>query len=598
MMRFDRTQEEIVKATRILSILAAFLVATGCGGPKPLPFDPTPIPTLAPATLPPEATVAPQPATAAPEGMATTEPSLMEPFEGLALPADREALFSASGACAICHTRMVDEAGADVSIDTYWRATMMANAARDPYWQATVREEVVTLPGYRDVIEDTCAKCHTPMARVTVATAGGASALLDAGFLDGDHEYHALAIDGVSCTLCHQIKADNLGKEESFSGGYVIDVELPPNERVNYGPFRVGQAQAGVMQVASGFIPVQGEHVGRSELCAVCHTLYTPYVDASGEIAGMFPEQTPYLEWQHSDYGDSQACQDCHMPAAQGGVQLSTTGGPPRSPFGQHVFVGGNAYVLRMFRTKGPEQDVTASSQHFEAKIEQVEAQLQARTATVTVEEAALSGSQLAAVVAVESQVGHKFPSGFPSRRVWLHLAVADGDGRVVFESGGVGPGGAIAGNDNDADPAAYEPHYEAITAADQVQVYEAILQNTEGEVTTALLKANGYVKDNRLLPAGFDKQAAAADVAVHGAAAADGDFAGGGDRVRYEVDLGEAGGPFVVTVELLYQSIGYRWAQNVGRHEGPEIERFLEYYEAVPNLPVVVARAAVEVGQ
>jgi hypothetical protein len=596
-----------MKASHIPLILFALLLAAGCGGPDPLPFDPTPIPTLAPATLPPEATAPPASPTPMPEEVAPTpeeaaptavEVAPAEPFEGLALPTERGELFSASGACAICHSRMVDESGADVSIDAHWRATMMANAARDPYWQATVREEVLTLPDYGGVIEDTCAKCHTPMARFTVATAGGTAALLDAGFLDPGHELHALGIDGVSCTLCHQIEADGLGEEESFSGGYVIDADLPPNERVNYGPFRIGQAQAGVMQVASGFIPVQSDHIEQSELCATCHTLYTPYVDSSGEIAGMFPEQTPYLEWEQSDYRESHACQDCHMPVAEGGVQLSTTGGPPRSPFAKHVFVGGNRYILQVFRGFGPERDVTASSQHFEAKIEQVEAHLQTRTATVAVEEAALSGSQLTAVVAVESQVGHKFPAGFPARRVWLHLSVADGAGRTVFESGAAAPDGSIVGNDNDADPAAYEPHYELISAADQVQIYEAILQDTEGRVTTTLLRAGGYVKDNRLLPAGLDKQAVPADVAVYGAAAVDGDFAGGGDRVRYQVDLGDAEGPFVVTVELLYQSIGYRWAQNLARHEGPEIERFLEYYMAVPNVPVVVAETVVEVGE
>jgi hypothetical protein len=95
-----------------------------------------------------------------------------------------------------------------------------------------------------------------------------------------------------------------------------------------------------------------------------------------------------------------------------------------------------------------------------------------------------------------------------------------------------------------------------------------------------------------------MDKQAVPADVAVYGAAAADGDFAGGGDRVRYEVDLGGADGPFVVTVELLYQSISYRWAQNLAQHEGPEIERFLEYTEALPNVPVVVVETVVEVGE
>ncbi|NIV38159.1 MAG: hypothetical protein GWN58_54710, partial [Anaerolineae bacterium] len=54
--------------------------------------------------------------------------------------------------------------------------------------------------------------------------------------------------------------------------------------------------------------------------------------------------------------------------------------------------------------------------------------------------------------------------------------------------------------------------------------------------------------------------------------------------------------GPFVVTVDLLYQSIGYRWVQNLRRHESPETARFLGYYEAIPNLPVIVATATAEV--
>jgi hypothetical protein len=74
-------------------------------------------------------------------------------------------------------------------------------------------------------------------------------------------------------------------------------------------------------------------------------------------------------------------------------------------------------------------------------------------------------------------------------------------------------------------------------------------------------------------------------------------DFVGGGDRVAYTVELGSAEGPFIVTVELLYQSVGYRWAENLRRHEASETDRFLGYYEAVSNLPVVVARATAEVG-
>jgi hypothetical protein len=60
---------------------------------------------------------------------------------------------------------------------------------------------------------------------------------------------------------------------------------------------------------------------------------------------GEFAEQMVYPEWAHSSYRDTASCQGCHMPAAEGGVVLSITGGELRSPFMQHVFVGGNFYM-------------------------------------------------------------------------------------------------------------------------------------------------------------------------------------------------------------------------------------------------------------
>ncbi len=51
--------------------------------------------------------------------------------------------FSGSGICALCHSRLTDEAGTDVSNDAQWRSTMMANAAKDPLWQAKISAEVV-----------------------------------------------------------------------------------------------------------------------------------------------------------------------------------------------------------------------------------------------------------------------------------------------------------------------------------------------------------------------------------------------------------------------------------------------------------------------
>jgi hypothetical protein len=103
-------------------------------------------------------------------------------------------------------------------------------------------------------------------------------------------------------------------------------------------------------------------------------------------------------------------------------------------------------------------------------------------------------------------------------------------------------------------------------------------------------------LKDNRLLPAGFDKETVPDDVAVAGQAGADQDFVGGEDRVRYEIEVGEAEAPLILTVDLLYQSIGYRWIENLAQYDGPEIARFLSYSRAVPNVPLHVGRATVTV--
>jgi hypothetical protein len=586
---------------KLSSLIMLIMLLVACGpqaAPSPISQPPTAAPTesLPSPTAEEAASATPEPLTPTPEG--TMEGTVPAAFDGEPLPTERGDLFSAAGACTVCHTQMVDEAGTDVSTDTFWRASMMANSARDPYWRASVEGEIHSNPTLQAVIEDKCATCHMPMARFTAVVGGGQGTVLGEGFVDPAHGLHSLAIDGISCALCHQILEGGFGQATSFSGGYAIDPETPVGERDNYGPHPVEDELVQLMQASSGYAPVESAHVEQSELCATCHTLYTPYVDAAGEIAGEFPEQTPYLEWLASSYGDTVSCQNCHMPSASGGVQLSITGGPARSPFHQHVFAGGNAYMLQILGTFGPEMSVTASSAQFEAKEAQILEQLQARTARIVLEETSIDGSTLVAEASVANMTGHKFPTGFPARRVWIHLIVKDAAGQVIFESGAAAADGSIAGNDNDVDAATYEPHYDTIDDAGQVQIYESIMGNTEGEVTTTLLRGAEYLKDNRLLPPGFDKAAVDDDIAVYGAASVDESFVGGSDHVRYAIDLGNAQGPFTVTAELLYQSIGYRWADNLRAHDGHEGQTFLAYYSQVPNEPVVVSSVSEEVGE
>jgi len=85
------------------------------------------------------------------------------------------------------------------------------------------------------------------------------------------------------------------------------------------------------------------------------------------------------------------------------------------------------------------------------------------------------------------------------------------------------------------------------------------------------------------LLPRGFDKRTAEPDVAVQGGALDDADFVGAADRVRYSVAVGDARGPFLVQAELLYQPIGYRWANNLKAYDkAAEPRRFTSYYDSM----------------
>jgi len=214
---------------------------------------------------------------------------------------------------------------------------------------------------------------------------------------------------------------------------------------------------------------------------------------------------------------------------------------------------------------------------------------LQSQSARVIIRNIDVTSDKLSAEVLVQNLTGHKLPTAFPSRRAWLHFVVRDSDGRTVFESGALNADGSITGNDNDADKERYEPHYEEITSPDQVQIFEPILKDSEGHVTTGLLAPIGYLKDNRLLPTGFDKRTAAKDIEVVGSAAEDPNFIGGGDLVRYSVPIGEAEGPFQVEAELWYQPIGFRWAHNLAPYDAPETKRVVNYYNSMSSAAAVV---------
>ena len=338
----------------VLSLVFAF--AASCSQD---PSTTTPAPTTTPPATTPVPTTTPPP---------TTTPA--EPHDGLPLVNFNTPNFAGSSNCAACHRNLIDQSGKDVSMDHQWRSTMMANAARDPYFTAKVSAEIKNAPHLQQVIEDTCSTCHTPMARTEEVAQGNQGLLFGSGFLNPANSLHQAGIDGVSCTVCHQIQPEGLGQEATFGGQYIIDTLTPRPERVIFSQFPDPEQQ--IMAVSSGFKPVYGEHLGESALCATCHTVITPYLDAQGEVQGTFFEQSPFLEWAHSRYYDDISCQVCHMPAAAGNTKTASmpTNMEPKYPFSQHIFVGGNVQMLEILRDNPDELGVTASTEHFNFWVE------------------------------------------------------------------------------------------------------------------------------------------------------------------------------------------------------------------------------------
>ena len=506
-----------------------------------------------------------------------------------------ETLFVTSHECTACHNGLTSRDGEDVSIGVAWRASMMANSSRDPYWQAAVRREMLDHPEAAVAIEDECAICHMPMSR-TKARAANRHGEIFAHLPFGPNMDAAdrLAADGVSCAVCHQITAQRLGTRESFNGGFVLATPTPAGERHMFGPYDVAPGHQTIMRSATGMTPAQARHLGESEVCATCHTLYTHALGPRGDVLAELPEQVPYLEWQHSAFRQAQSCQACHMPEIAHPTRVSSVLGEERPGVRRHTFLGGNFFMLRMLNRYRSELGAEALPQEFEAAASATVAQLRRQTASVAVGGVQEGTDHLAIDVTVRNLTGHKLPTAYPSRRVWLHVRVTDRDGQLVFESGAIEGSGLIHGNDNDADASGFEPHYAEIRSSEQVQVYESIMLDVNGNVTTGLLRGTAYVKDNRLLPRGFDKATAAPDIAVRGTAREDPDFTAESDHVRYVVNTAGRSGPYQVIVELLYQPISYRWAQNLRAYDATEPTRFVKWYDEMASGSSQVLASAV----
>ena len=506
----------------------------------------------------------------------TDVPTRPDPLAALPLPAPVETeRFRDAEACGQCHlvkddtSVLHDQSGANVSPVLLWRSSMMANAARDPYYLAVFSEELARAPSQRAEIEALCTRCHAPAGHEELAQVG--QHLTFEELTSGTSPAALLGRGGVTCSLCHQIAASNLGDETSFTGKFAVGYQ-----RKIFGPY--SNPLTNPMMLIVDYEPTYGAHIGSSGLCATCHTVIVP--TPSGELV----EQATFLEWRASSIAATKSCQSCHVsPTDEQGRAISTVVASfpdtlgTRTPVGRHEFVGGNSYMLSLLGDAAEWSGAGIPASEFMASAARDDAHL-ATAARVSVRDMRREGDTIVATVRVENLTGHKLPTGYPSRRVWLHVTASAG-GSVVWESGAV-----------DAMPAV-QPHYDAINNATEVQIYEATLVDLGGNPTHRALDARRYSKDNRILPPGYNPSGSDRTRTAPLGASGDASFVGGMDDVTYRI-AAPAGAS--LEVELLYQALRPETVDAVEAAATPAGTRFVDLVRARPISAVTIATSTV----
>ncbi|HMQ49806.1 MAG TPA: T9SS type A sorting domain-containing protein [Saprospiraceae bacterium] len=506
-------------------------------------------------------------------------------------PVDSNIIFPNASYCSGCHGydsnhyALVDFFGNDVNIYDDWRTSMMANAAKDPFWRAKVSHEVYLNANYSEAIQTKCTSCHAPMGHYTALFRGHEFYTME------DLLQDTIGLDGVSCSACHMISEDRLGDLNSGEINY-------DTNRVLYGPYP--QPFGAPMSEFVGFDPIYSEHVRDAGMCASCHTLITYPIGYDGELIGTsYIEQATYHEWLNSVYGEDQenvSCQACHMPTLEEAVVISANylfleG---RSPFALHELAGANTFMLQLMKTYRAELDIDALPEHFDETIAATYAMLQEKS--VQTELAWLGVEEDTAYFSLKltNLAGHKFPSGYPSRRLFVEFLAITEAGDTLFHSGARNASHELIQEDQGA-----EPHYAVINDPAQVQIYELVAGDINNQFTVVLEHAYATLKDNRLPPAGFSTTHGVYDTTlIVGHALQDPNFnhtesgveGSGSDVLFFHIPTQNYVGDVRIQANIWYHSLPPKWVKPIFEVETPEINTFEAMFNSMDNTPVLVA--------
>lgn len=271
----------------------------------------------------------------------------------------------------------------------------------------------------------------------------------------------------------------------------------------------------------------------KAQTCQDCH-MRTSYRNAAGtlEVAKV---QQPMATIQDDQY----PAVEHRAPGDKVNVRFRDTG------FARHQLQGLNLPLLEMFsqfmndsksgEKNFPYNEVLGVRQNdfmltvnadLPNAIDAFVEQAQNTTANVEIFPVSFTNGRLVANVVVTNKTGHRLPSGVGFRRAFVEFQVVEkSTGKTLWASGRTNELGIIVDENGKPLPSeffepraapepgetrqAYQPHYydamaHAITRQDQVQIFEELILDADGNFTTSFIRRDTLVKDNRLLPAGW----------------------------------------------------------------------------------------------
>lgn len=309
--------------------------------------------------------------------------------------------------CKDCHPKHYRE----------WQGSMHAYAAEDPVFLAMNER------GQRETngeLGDFCIRCHAPVAVATGETEDGLNI-----------QDLPQKMRGVTCYACHNVTSVEgthnnplvLGMDTIMRGG-IDDPEESPVHDTEYSAL------------------LDSDQLPSADMCGSCHDIMT--------TTGVHLEQT-YLEWQESFFADrdeftggpavyARTCgaPGCHLPV-QEDVVADFDGVPLRLRH-MHGFAGVDVQLT-------PWPDPDTALELVEEQLDEIAINRRGVVCASLCVQPQEEGAQETEVnVWMHNETaGHNWPSGATQdRRAWVQL-VAQSEGDVVFESGRVADGEAVA---------------------------------------------------------------------------------------------------------------------------------------------------------